>query len=121
MSLPVPESLRKRESVRQMADDDTLVVKAVKLVRVDLNSHYYAEYTFKDGNAIAHFYRIGGGSFPMSFRGRLYGAFQRWYPQTELKIDWIGELQSWCVVVKDGGATPPHHEEIVEILKRVVS
>lgn len=121
MALPVPESLRKRESVRQMADDDSLAVRPVKLVRVDLSPHYYAEYTFKNGDAIAHFYRIGGGTFPMSFRGRLYGAFQQWSPQSQLKIDWVHELQSWCVIVKDGGATPPHHEEIVAILKSVVS
>lgn len=119
--LPVPESLRKRESVRAMADDDTMAVRAVKLIQVELSPHYRAEYTFKDGNAIAHFYRVGGGVFPMSFRSRLYNAFQRWVPQSEIRIDWVDELQSWCVIVKDGGATPPHHDEIVAILKSVVS
>ncbi len=121
MVLPVPESLRKRESVRRMVDDDTLAVRPVRLVRVDISPHYYAEYTFKDGNAIAHFYRIGGGVFPMSFRGRLFNAFKRWVPQSEVKIDWVDELQSWCVIVKDGGATPPHHDDIVTILKSVVA
>jgi hypothetical protein len=110
--LPVPKSLQPDP------DDDCLAVRPIQFTSVTVGP-YRVEYGFKSGDGIVHFFREGGGLYPASFRSRLYSAFQVWPGQ--LQIDWVDELQSWCVIVKGGGITPPHHEEIVAILNNVVS
>jgi hypothetical protein len=80
------------------------------------------KYTFRNGDAVFQFFRSDGGLYPQSFRSRLFRAFSQWPMKNNgLDVEWIDELQSWSVIVKGGGHTPPGPDDIDNILKLVVT
>ena len=124
MSLPVPKILEKTEAAIENGGgfvNGVLGVKPLEFHDVEIGNHL-VKYTFRGNDAVFQFYRKDGGLYPQSFRSRIFRAFSNWPVKYEsLDIEWIPELQSWSVIVRGGGVTPPGSDDIDSILKTVVS
>lgn len=116
MPLPVPEHLKKAQDEELPAGD----YGVKKLIFVEVNSKQYkTEYTFKRDNAVVHIYSKDD-IFPMGFGRRLQHAFSAWPGAARVLVDWVDELQSWCVVVVDGARTRPTETDIERIIRNVI-
>jgi len=122
--LPVPQVLRKTEDAIENGGgmvQGSLGIQPLKFQEVEIGKHQ-VKYTFRKGDAVFQFFRSDGGLYPASFRNKLFGAFSQWPPPNKgLDIQWVEELQSWSVIVKSGGTTPPGPEDIDHILVNAVS
>jgi len=100
-------------------------VEALEFKEREFGKHL-VEFGKKGDQLIFHFFNEG--VYPMSFRGRLYGAFSRHLnfngrERELLDIDWVEEFNSWCVIVKNVAqlSPPPTDDDIEELLKAVFS
>jgi len=101
--------------------EGTLGIAPHKRKKIDLGKNYVAEYVFNNKNLNVHFYRSNGGLFPQSFRGRIYRSFSMWPGQhAGINIEWIDEMQSWCVTVVGGAELPPGEAEIEKVVRMVI-
>lgn len=124
--LPIPQSLQRAiheldTGQKQGFIEGGIVVSQVPVQDYDLGQ-YWARCVFNRSNINVQFFRKDDGSFPMSFRGRIFKAFRVWRgPHNGIDITWEDDVNSWCVTVKDGAITPPGKDDITEVLKMVVS
>ena len=100
-------------------------VAAVQFEEREFGKHF-VEFGKKGDQLIFHFFK--DGVFPMSFRGRLYGAFiqKLGFNKNDdklLDISWVEEFNSWCVIVKNvlELSPPPSDKDIEELLKFIFS
>lgn len=87
---------------------------------------HLVEFGKKGNQLVFHFFK--DGVFPLSFRGRLFGAFTKKFGFNNkeadlLDISWVEEFNSWCVIVKNilELSPPPSDQDIEEALKLVFS
>jgi hypothetical protein len=100
-----------------------LGLAGVDMKNVALQS-FDAEFLIKGNNLIFHFYPKTGQSFPEDFRSRVWRAMIRAFRlerrHEQVEIDWVAEVGSWCVTIKDIAViTPPEDELVVAALTYV--
>jgi len=102
----------------------------VKVAPVRFEEREFGKHTVEFGKKgdqlIFHFYK--DGVFPLSFRGKLYGAFTQKLgfngkDSKLLDISWVEELNSWCVIVKNvlELSPPPSDNDVEELLQFIFS
>lgn len=121
--LPVPKILERAERAIENGGgmvQGALGIKPLEFQDVEIGKHL-VKYAFRKGDAVFQFFRTDGGLYPQSFRSKLYRAFGQWHPKDGINVEWIPELQSWSVIIKGGGHTPPGSEDIDRIITVAVS
>jgi hypothetical protein len=136
---------RKVELLRKTGVNEVGGAEAVDLKRFEVG-YLHGEYTGKEGDLLIHFFwreppiqgsppmRIVAGGFPAQdvyapwphnfreyMREAALAAFHLHDEPRRLEIDWIGELASWCMLVKGVAAiiTPPK-EKLVEMSNNIL-
>lgn len=94
-----------REKFKQEGFDEIApVVGAVDIKRHQL-TEFSAEFLIKGSDVIYHFFRNTQTPWPSMFRDVLWEAMEENFHLQErrdkLDIEWVGELYSWCVTIKD--------------------
>lgn len=136
---------RKVELLRKTGVNEVGGAEAVDLKRFEVG-YLHGEYVAKEGDLLVHFFwhepplqgsppaRLVGGGFPDQdvrapwphnfrecMREAALATFRLHDEPRRLEIDWIGELASWCMLVKDVTTiVTPSKEKLVEMSNNIL-
>lgn len=85
---------------------------------------FLLEFLTKGDNLILHFFTKEGYYWPETFRSYIWNAameqFRLQSREDQLVIEWVQELYSWCVTIKNiAVVSPPDDEDIVSFVQKI--
>lgn len=132
--LPKPLHAREMAEMAEQEEADSEVdgsapvaAKIIEFKEVNMGK-YRVEYAHRADryDMVFHFYRAKkiGGPFPGSFKRRLWLGFSGGFnlpDKKKIRIDWVEEVYSWCVLLDLSGIQPPTDDHLKRVFKAIMT